>query len=93
MQQREQPLFQIKTKRLLLKILSEMDRGATFLKGVGTYTKLERDVLYCVVAKNEVFKLKSIITSIDPHAFVAVSDVHDVLGEGFTLDEIKPIHK
>lgn len=33
--------------------------------------------------------LKSVINSIDPHAFVAVSDVHDVLGEGFTLDENK----
>ncbi|WP_379968490.1 YitT family protein [Ectobacillus sp. sgz5001026] len=83
-----------KNEAIASKILTEMDRGATFLKGVGTYTKLERDVLYCVVAKNEVFKLKSIITSIDPHAFVAVSDVHDVLGEGFTLDENKkPIHK
>lgn len=33
--------------------------------------------------------LKSVINSVDPHAFVAVSDVHDVLGEGFTLDENK----
>ncbi|MEC3466160.1 hypothetical protein P9149_30480, partial [Bacillus thuringiensis] len=31
--------------------------------------------------------------SVDPHAFVAVSDVHDVVGEGFTLDENKnPLH-
>lgn len=83
-----------KNEAIATKILTEMERGATFLKGVGTYTKLERDVLYCVVAKNEVFKLKSIITSIDPHAFVAVSDVHDVLGEGFTLDENKkPLHQ
>ncbi|MET1138497.1 DUF2179 domain-containing protein, partial [Bacillus subtilis] len=37
----------------------------------------------------EVFQLKNVITSVDPHAFVAVSDVHDVLGEGFTLDENK----
>ena len=33
------------------KILSEMERGATFLKAVGSYTKVERNVLYCVVAK------------------------------------------
>ncbi|WP_075308778.1 YitT family protein [Bacillus wiedmannii] len=76
------------------KILSDMERGATFLKAVGSYTKVERNVLYCVVAKNEIVKLKNIITSIDPHAFVAVSDVHDVVGEGFTLDENKnPLHK
>ena len=72
-----------------------MERGATFLKAVGSYTKVERNVLYCVVAKNEIVKLKNIITSVDPHAFVAVSDVHDVVGEGFTLDENKThyIHK
>ncbi|MFX3622802.1 MAG: YitT family protein [Ectobacillus sp.] len=82
-----------KNEEIAKQILSQMDRGATFLKGVGTYTKLERDVLYCVVAKNEIVKLKSIITAIDPHAFVAVSDVHDVIGEGFTLDENKnPLH-
>ncbi|CAM4106000.1 membrane protein [Bacillus manliponensis] len=82
-----------KNEEIAEKILLEMERGATFLKGVGTYTKLERNVLYCVVAKNEIVKLKNIIISIDPHAFVAVSDVHDVIGEGFTLDENKnPIH-
>ncbi|WP_369900351.1 YitT family protein [Bacillus manliponensis] len=82
-----------KNEEIAEKILLEMERGATFLKGVGTYTKLERNVLYCVVAKTEIVKLKHIIISIDPHAFVAVSDVHDVIGEGFTLDENKnPLH-
>ncbi|MGE7428055.1 YitT family protein [Bacillus thuringiensis] len=78
-----------KNDEIAAKILSEMERGATFLKAVGSYTKVERNVLYCVVAKNEIVKLKNIITSVDPHAFVAVSDVHDVVGEGFTLDENK----
>ncbi|KAA6480001.1 YitT family protein [Bacillus cereus] len=82
-----------KNDEIAAKILSEMERGATFLKAVGSYTKVERNVLYCVVAKNEIVKLKNIITSVDPHAFVAVSDVHDVVGEGFTLDKNKnPLH-
>ncbi|WLR43720.1 YitT family protein [Bacillus carboniphilus] len=67
----------------------KMDRGVTVLKGEGSYLKTERNVLYCVVGRNEIVRLKSIIGSIDPHAFVAVTDVHDVLGEGFTLDENK----
>jgi len=71
------------------KINQQMERGVTLLKGVGSYTKQERDVIYCVVGSNEIVRLKSIITSIDPHAFVSVSVVHDVLGEGFTLDENK----
>ncbi|CDQ39822.1 YitT family protein [Virgibacillus salexigens] len=71
------------------KILKEMDRGVTVLEGRGSFSGDKRDVLYCVVARNEIVRLKTIIHSIDPHAFVAVSTVHDVLGEGFTLDENK----
>ncbi|MBD1381684.1 YitT family protein [Metabacillus arenae] len=76
------------------KILEDMDRGVTVLRGQGSFTKLDRNVLYCVVGKNEIVKLKGVIQSVDPHAFVAVSDVHDVLGEGFTLDANKnPIER
>lgn len=71
------------------KIMNEMERGVTVLKGHGSFTKKEREVLYCVVGKNEIVRLKNVITSVDPHAFVSVSIVHDVLGEGFTLDEHK----
>jgi uncharacterized membrane-anchored protein YitT (DUF2179 family) len=71
------------------KITLEMDRGVTVLKGQGHYTKQEREVLYCVVGKNEIVRLKNIINSVDPSAFVSVTDVHDVMGEGFTLDEEK----
>ncbi|KYD27870.1 YitT family protein [Parageobacillus toebii NBRC 107807] len=78
-----------KSEEIASKILTEMDRGVTILKGRGSYTKRDRDVLYCVVAKNELPRLKNVIISVDPHAFVAVTDVHDVLGEGFTLDERK----
>ncbi|MFD1206388.1 MULTISPECIES: YitT family protein [Sporosarcina] len=76
------------------KIAAEMERGVTVFKGYGHFTKSDREILYCVIGKNELMRLKSIITSIDPHAFVSVSEVHDVLGEGFTLDEQKqPLEK
>ncbi|MFJ5623906.1 YitT family protein [Peribacillus loiseleuriae] len=76
------------------KIMKEMERGITVLKGYGSFTKEDREVLYCVVGKTEIVRLKNIITSVDPHAFVSVSEVHDVLGEGFTLDENKnPIER
>lgn len=78
-----------KNEDIAAKIMKEMDRGVTSLKAVGSYTKANRDVLYCVVAKNEIVRLKSVINSVDPHAFVSVTVVHDVLGEGFTLDENK----
>lgn len=78
-----------KNKQIAEKILTEMYRGVTVLHGQGSYTNNKREVLYCVVGKNEIVKLKNLITAVDPHAFVSVSIVHDVLGEGFTLDENK----
>lgn len=75
-------------------ISDKMERGVTVMDGHGYYTKERKDVLYCVVARNEVVKLKSIISVIDPHAFVSILDVREVEGEGFTLDEQKrPLHK
>lgn len=70
-------------------INEEMERGVTILSGKGNFTKEEQNVLYCIVGKNEIVKLKNIITKVDPHAFVAVSTVHEVMGEGFTLDDNK----
>ncbi|MFP8781608.1 YitT family protein [Planococcus plakortidis] len=71
------------------RIATEMDRGITILRGYGHFTKEEREVLYCVVARNELVRLKNIVNSVDPHAFVSLIEVHDVMGEGFTLDEQK----
>lgn len=71
-----------------------LERGVTIISGHGHYSKTERPIIYCVVPRNEITRLKQIINSIDPHAFVSLLDVHDVLGEGFTLDEFKkPIER
>ncbi|WP_425451936.1 YitT family protein [Bacillus taeanensis] len=78
-----------KTNEIAEKIFTDLDRGATILNGRGSFTGNKKDVLYCVVGRNELVRLKNVIMVVDPHAFVAVSDVHDVLGEGFTLDENK----
>lgn len=71
------------------KILKDMDRGVTLLHGSGSYTGEDKRVIYCVVGRNEIIRLKNLINEIDPHAFVSMMTVHDVLGEGFTLDENK----
>lgn len=70
-------------------VMLAMNRGVTVLEGRGGFSKKEQDVLYIVVAKNEIVQLKNIVNATDPHAFVSVSVVHDVMGEGFTLDEDK----
>ncbi|MFS0786781.1 YitT family protein [Shouchella sp. 1P09AA] len=70
-------------------ILREMGRGATALKGKGSFTGNEKEILYCVVARNETVRLRTIVHRIDPHAFMAINDVTEAAGEGFTLDDNK----
>jgi uncharacterized membrane-anchored protein YitT (DUF2179 family) len=64
-------------------ILNKIDRGMTKLTAYGGYTDQERPVLMCVVDQSEFTKLKQIVKSIDPSAFVIVTDASEVLGEGF----------
>ena len=60
-----------------------MDRGVTVFSGHGYYTKNQKDILYIVISKQEVVKLKRIVKKVDLNAFIAIHDVRDVFGEGF----------
>jgi len=64
-------------------ILEKMNRGVTILSAKGGYTKEEKDALLVVVGKREVSTLRKIVNSVDPNAFVVITDVHEALGEGF----------
>ena len=64
-------------------IMKELNRGCTFLRSEGAYTNNENNVLYAVVSRNQFIKLKNYIKQIDHKAFIAVGEVHEVLGEGF----------
>lgn len=64
-------------------IMDEIGRGVTILKGTGKYSNKERPVIFCVVSKKQSIELKSITQDADPNAFIIVSDVREVMGEGF----------
>ena len=65
------------------RIMKELDRGVTGLHAKGMYTSEEKCMLYCIVSQKEIVVLKDIVNEIDPKAFVIVSEVREVLGEGF----------
>ncbi len=65
-------------------ILTEMMRGVTLLNGIGGYSRKPRQVLFCAVRRNEVWRIKQLVKQIDPHAFMTVADAGQVLGEGFS---------
>lgn len=65
------------------RIMVELDRGVTGLHAKGMYTGDEKCMLYCIVSQKEIVLLKDIVNETDPEAFVIVSEVREVLGEGF----------
>ena len=64
-------------------IMKKLPRGVTGLPARGMYSGLEKTMLFCVVSKKQIVELKEIVSTIDSHAFVIVSDAREVLGEGF----------
>ncbi len=71
------------------KINLELDRGVTILEGRGFYTGEQKDVLLCVVNRAQVAELKKLVHEIDDDAFIMVTTIHEVLGEGFKQIENK----
>ena len=67
-------------------LMKELDRGASGIHIKGMYTGEERMMVFCVVGKKQIPQLKQIVGTIDPDAFVVVSDAREVLGEGFQTD-------
>lgn len=64
-------------------IMRNLDRGATYLHGQGTYTKEEREVILTAVKKQQIAELKRMVSEIDPNAFIIMQEAHQVLGDGF----------
>ena len=66
------------------KIGTELDRGATYLHGEGSYSNRDVKVIFTVVKKQQIADLKRLVVEIDPNAFIVVQEAHQVLGEGFS---------
>lgn len=72
-----------KHEEIAKRIMEDIDRGVTGIHAMGMYTGDEKCVLYCVVSMREIIEVEELVREIDSNAFVIVSDVREVLGEGF----------
>ena len=78
-----------KPDEIAKQITTDLGRGVTFVNGMGYYSQQEMTIIYCVVSRNEMKQMKDIINKIDPFAFITITEAHEILGEGFTLDTNK----
>ena len=65
------------------RIIKDVRRGVTIMDGFGWYSKTDKKVIFCVVKKNEIFPLKSLVRSIDENAFMILSEATETIGLGF----------
>ncbi|NMB46144.1 MAG: YitT family protein [Firmicutes bacterium] len=64
-------------------VMTRLGRGVTALQGTGMFTGTDRQVLSVIVSRQEITIIKDMVREIDPKAFLVISDVREVLGEGF----------
>nr|WP_246320138.1 YitT family protein [Paenibacillus qinlingensis] len=69
-------------------ILDRLGRGVTYLEGEGGFSGDNKKVIFCVITRLEEAKLKSIVDGLDPKAFLAVGNIHDVKGGRFKKRDI-----
>jgi uncharacterized membrane-anchored protein YitT (DUF2179 family) len=80
-------VFSTKNEQIADQINEKLNRGATFLKAYGSYSKEDHDVLLIVAHRTDRAMIIKIIKEIDDAAFISVAKTSSVFGKNF--DKIK----
>jgi uncharacterized membrane-anchored protein YitT (DUF2179 family) len=72
-----------KSEEIARRIMDELERVVTGLEGTGMYSQTHKRVLLCAVSRLETVRLRRIVFSVDPRAFMISNKAHDTYGEGF----------
>ena len=81
--QRAAYIISVEHEKIANEILYTLNRGCTELQARGVWSGNPRPVLFCVLGRSEVVRLKQIVAEVDPEAIVIISEVHEAFGEGF----------
>lgn len=58
-------------------------RGATLLKGRGSYSGIEKEVVMCACNNKQMYTIRKLVKAVDPSAFTVIMESNEVVGEGF----------
>lgn len=61
-------------------VMEKMDVSVTYIDAEGGYSGVKKRIVYCVISRLQVQKLKEIAKTIDPRAFIAIENVYEVEG-------------
>lgn len=72
-----------KRKIIATRMMKELDVGVTMMQGMGAYSNTSTEIIMCVMRKQNLIKVRNILKEVDSNAFMIVSSVNEVFGEGF----------
>lgn len=72
-----------KYEEIRKKILHDLNRGGTYIKGNGMYNGAEKNIIFTVVNRRELVMLEEYIYQIDQNAFISVMNANEIIGKGF----------
>lgn len=77
-------IFSKKLSRTINEKLLELGYGTTIFPAKGGYIQEDFDVINCVISSRNLNRVKRAVLNIDPTAFISISNVSEVNGNGFT---------
>ncbi len=77
-----------KPREITDEIMNKLKRGATILKGEGSYTGRKKEIILTVVNTFQIKRIEEIVFTIDPDAFLITENTFNVLGKGFSKRKI-----
>jgi len=64
-------------------IIEKLNKTVTYIEAQGGYSKAKKTMVYCIVPRIELYKLKELVVSLDENAFLSIENVHEVYGKRY----------
>lgn len=70
-------------------IYEEINRGVTIIEAKGCFSLTEKKMLICILSRNQLYRIRSVVESIDENSFFYITKANEVIGRGFTKEQKK----
>lgn len=70
------------------KMLKELDAGVTMVHVETGYGKENQKGVLCIIPNRKLYSVKELVQSIDPKAFITITQINEVRGRGFSMERV-----
>ncbi|OGU10682.1 MAG: hypothetical protein A2X61_04920 [Ignavibacteria bacterium GWB2_35_12] len=69
------------SESIIKELIDNFNRGVTVFNGKGGYSDESREIIYIIIKRSEIFKLKKLVHTLDESAFISIQDIHELVGK------------